>query len=218
MKTKEQFIKVALTDDHPMVLEGMQKVLEQSIGVAVTGVYRCAKELFEGLKKVLPDVLLLDVQLPDMNGLEVAKIIRQEHADMKILVLSGIESHYYIIDLIKNGCNGYLLKSTTDIRLLMEGVKGVYNGELFLDPSIKQVILQEMLRAKRRKNASPKLTEREKEVLQLIIEEYGNHEIANKLFISLRTVENHRYNLLQKLDVKNTVGLVKAAMQMGLDK
>lgn len=217
MKMKEPLIKIALTDDHQMVLEGLQKVLEPAADIEVTGAYRCAKDLFTGLKKVVPDVLLLDVQLPDMTGLEVAKIIRQEYLDMKILVLSGIESHYYIMDLIKQGCNGYLLKSTTDNRLLLEGVRSVYNGELFLDPSMKQTVLQEMLRAKRRKNASPKLTEREKEVLQLIIKEYGNQEIADKLFISLRTVENHRYNLLQKLDVKNTVGLVKAAMQMGLD-
>lgn len=208
-------IKVALTDDHPMVLEGLQKVLNEVADIEVAGVYKCAKDLLLALKKQLPDVLVLDVQLPDMTGLEVAKIIKTKYPDIKILVLSGIESHYYIADLIQQGCNGYLLKSTTDNKLLIDGIKGVYNGELFLDPSMKQVLLQEMLRAKRKKNASPKLTEREKEVLQLIIKEYGNQEIANKLCISLRTAENHRYNLLQKLDVKNTVGLVKAALQMG---
>lgn len=208
-------ITVALTDDHPMVLEGLQKVLNEIGEIEVTGVYKTGKELLAGLKNGLPDVLLLDVQLPDITGLEVAKIVRAEYSEIKILVLSGIESQYYIMDLIKQGCNGYLLKNTTDHRLLIEGIKGVYNGELFLDPSMKQNLLQEMLRVKRKKNASPKLTEREKEVLQLIIKEYGNQEIANKLCISLRTAENHRYNLLQKLDVKNTVGLVKAALQMG---
>lgn len=209
-------ITVALTDDHPMVLEGLQKVLNEVEAIHVSGVYSNGKELLAGLKTTVPDVLVLDVQLPDITGLEVAKIVKTAYPDIKILILSGIESHYYIVDLIQQGCNGYLLKSTTDHTLLLEGIKAVYAGELFLDPSMKQALLQEMLRAKRKKNASPKLTEREKEVLQLIIKEYGNQEIADKLCISLRTAENHRYNLLQKLDVKNTVGLVKAALQMGL--
>jgi len=215
MRMSSQKITVSLTDDHPMVLEGLQKVLSETTDIYVSGAYRNGKDLLAGLKTTVPDVLLLDVQLPDITGLEVAKVVKTDYPDLKILILSGIESHYYIVDLIQQGCNGYLLKSTTDNRLLIEGIKGVYEGELFLDPSMKQALLQEMLRAKRKKNASPKLTEREKEVLQLIIKEYGNQEIADELCISLRTAENHRYNLLQKLDVKNTVGLVKAALQMG---
>jgi DNA-binding NarL/FixJ family response regulator len=212
---KKQPIKVALADDHLMVLEGLQKVLSEFEEIGVTGIYKNGKDLLKGLNYSMPDVLILDVQMPDLTGLEVAKTIREKNEDLKILVLSGIESQFYIMDLIKQGCNGYLLKSSTDHRLLVEGIKAVYKGELFLDPSMKQNLLQEMLRVKRKKNASPKLTEREKEVLRLIIREYANQEIAAELCISLRTVENHRYNLLQKLNVKNTVGLVKVAMQMG---
>jgi DNA-binding NarL/FixJ family response regulator len=211
-------IQIAITDDHPMIIDGLTNALQQDEGITIIGKYKTGKDLLKSLQQQQqPDVLLLDVQLPDLNGLELTKIIKKEYPNIYILILSGIESHYYILDLIHQGCNGYLLKSTTDQRLLSEGIRAVYKGELFLDPSVKQTVLQEMLRVKRKKNASPKLTEREKEVLQLIIKEYSNQEIAEKLCISLRTAENHRYNLLQKLDVKNTVGLVKVALQMGFD-
>jgi len=211
-------IRIVLTDDHPMLLEGLQKVLSPISQIEIIGIYRNATELLNALEHNTPDVLMLDIQMPGLTGLEASRIIKEKFPHVQILIFSGIESHYYIIDLIQSGCNGYLMKSTTEQSELLEAITTVARGDLYLDPSIKQEILMEMLRSKRKKNAIPKLTEREKEVLQLIVEEYSNQEIAEKLKISSRTVENHRYNLIQKLDVKNTVGLVKTAMQLGLIK
>lgn len=210
-------INVAIIDDHHMVIEGLEKVLLSLENVRVIATYTRAAALLEGLKKDIPDVLLLDVQLPDQTGLELAKILAKDYPQIRILVFSGVESNYYIQDMIKQGCLGYIFKSTADRDLLSSAIQSVYNEELFLDPSIRNELLQDMLLSKRKKNnLEPKLTEREKEVLQLIVKEYDNHEIARRLFISLRTVENHRYHLFQKLEVKSAVGLVKVALQMGL--
>lgn len=210
-------IKVSITDDHHMVIEGLLNVLKLFDRIEVIATYNSAGALLEGLQTQVPDVLLLDVQLPDKQGYEIAKDLVTRYPQMRILILSGVDSHYYIQDMIKQGCSGYLLKSTTDRDLLAMAIQKVYEGETFLDPSIKEALLLGMLKGKKLKESiQPKITVREKEVLQLIVQEFDNHEIARKLFISLRTAENHRYNLLQKLDAKNTVGLVKAAIKMGL--
>lgn len=217
MALQQQMIKVALIDDHHMVIEGLGKVIDKLKDIEIIATYTRADALLQGLKKDIPDVLLLDVQLPDMTGLELAKILAKDYPQVRILVLSGVESNYYIQDMIKQGCLGYIFKSTADSHLLQEAIYSVYREELFLDPSVRNELLQEMLLSKRKKKSlEPKLTEREKAVLELIVKEYDNHEIAKKLFISLRTVENHRYHLFQKLEVKSAVGLVKVALQMGL--
>lgn len=215
--TPNTTIKVAITDDHHMVIEGLRNVLKAFGHIQVIATYTRAHALLKGLEAEVPDVLLLDLQLPDQPGYEIVKTLISKYPQMRVLILSGIESDYYIQDMIRQGCSGYLLKSTADKNLLASAIQKVYEGEVFLDPSIKEALLLKMLKGKKMKESiQPKITEREKEVLQLIVQEFDNQEIANKLFISLRTVENHRYNLLQKLDVKNTVGLVKIAMKMGL--
>ncbi len=210
-------IKVIIADDHYMVIEGLENVLKSVEGIEVIATYNRAMALLKGLQQLKPDVLLLDVQLPDKMGHEIAKDIVKMYPDIRILVLSGIESHYYIHDMIKQGCSGYLLKSSADKQLLVTAIRSVYAGETFLDPSVKDELMMDILKGKKMKNNRlPKLTEREKEVLKLIVKEYSNAEVAEELCISQRTAENHRYHLLQKLDVKNTVGLVKACLQMGL--
>lgn len=210
-------IKVVITDDHHLVIEGLRKVLDPLPQIEVIASYTRAGALLKGLHTAVPDVLLLDLQLPDQPAYEIVEDLIRDYPDMRILILSAVESHYYIKDMINQGCQGYLLKSATDQDTLATAIQEVYDGSLFLDPSIRADLLQEMLQTKRKKNSlQPRITAREKEVLALIVQEFDNQEIAKKLCISSRTVENHRYNLLQKLDVKNSVGLVRVALQMGL--
>lgn len=210
-------IKVAITDDHPLVVEGLQNVLRAHPGITVIGTFANGEALLKGLKKEVPDILLLDFQLPDKQGIELAPILAEAYPGMRILVLSSMESAFHVKSMLQQGCMGYLLKSTTNHQMLVEAIETVYAGKLFLDPSLKEELLYDMVKTKQRgEKAQLRLTMREKEVLQLIVAEYSNPEIADKLFLSLRTVEAHRYNLLQKLNVKNTVGLVKVAIQMGL--
>ncbi len=210
-------IKVAITEDHQIVLDGLRTALGMQPDITVTGTYRNGQELFEGLKRQQPDVLLLDLQLPDKNGSELAPLVLQQYPSIRILILSGMESSPYIREMMQKGCNGYLLKSTTNQATLVHAIREVYAGELFLDAGLKEQLLREMLVTRRRANKiNPRVTQREKEVLALIAKEFSNQEIADRLFISLRTVETHRYNLLQKLEVKNTAGLLRAAAEMGL--
>lgn len=210
-------IKVAITDDHPLVIEGLQNALSAFPKIEITDVYSSANALLKGLKKSVPDVLLLDIQLSDTPGNELAPVLIETYPQLRILVLSSMDATSYVKDMMQHGCMGYLLKSNTDRKMLAQAIEQVYAGKLFLDPSLKEDLLYGMLKEQKSvKVTRPKLTLREQEILQLIVAEHSNQEIADKLFLSLRTIEAHRYNLIQKLNVKNTVGLVKAAMQMGL--
>lgn len=210
-------IRVALTDDHPLVIDGLVNALKGAENIVLTDTFNSGAELLKGLQSQPVDVLLLDLQLPDKNGNELVPILLQQYPNLNILILSGIESSPYIKEMMQKGCKGYLLKSNTDKPILLAAIKEVYEGRLYIEAALKEQLLHEMLIAKRRSDRmNPRITQREREVLNLIMEELSNQEIADKLHISLRTVETHRYNLLQKLDVKNTAGLLRAARQMGM--
>lgn len=211
-------IKLAITDDHPLVIDGLLNALSDVPDIVITGTYNNGASLLSGLQEILPDVLLLDLQLPDKKGTELVPILLQQYPNLHILILSGIESSPYIREMMQKGCKGYLLKSNTDKVVLTNAIREVYNGGIYLEASLKEQLLHEMLIVKRKiDKLSPRITRREREVLNLIMKELTNQEIADKLFISLRTVETHRYNLLQKLNAKNTAGLLRIAREMGLE-
>lgn len=211
-------IKVAITDDHPLVIDGLLNALGDVPEMVITGTYTNGAALLNGLKDILPDVLLLDLQLPDKKGTELVPVLLQQYPNLNILILSGIEASPYIREMMQKGCKGYLLKSNTDKAVLTTAIRKVYNGGIYLEAGIKEQLLHEMLIVKRKiDKLNPRITQREREVLNLIMEELTNQEIADKLFISLRTVETHRYNLLQKLNAKNTAGLLRIAREMGLE-
>ncbi|MEJ7681670.1 MAG: response regulator transcription factor [Segetibacter sp.] len=210
-------IFIAIADDHPLVLNGLKTVLSQFgnrfqlLWEAVNG-----KEILQNLESLPePDVLLLDIQMPGRDGMEMCKIIHQQYPAIHIIALTNFEDVFYVKNMIKNGAQGYLLK-TADIEVLLKAIETVYKGEEFFDEAIKSKLIQDSLFGKRRTGLTPMLTRREKEVLKFIIDEFTNPQIADKLFLSLRTVEKHRTSLLQKLGVKNTAGLVKEAITKGL--
>jgi DNA-binding NarL/FixJ family response regulator len=210
-------IKVAITDDHPLIVDGLCNALKSDPEFSIIGCYDTGARLFQGLRKELPDVLLLDLQLPDKNGQELVPLLLNDYPNLHILILSAMDSSPFVRELIKSGCRGYLLKSSTNQSQLIRAIKQVFAGELFIEPKLKEQLLEDMLATNRLVNKlNPKITQREKEVLKLISKEYSNQEIADQLFVSSRTIETHRYNLLQKLEVKNTVGLLRVAKQLGL--
>lgn len=211
-------IKLAITDDHPLVIDGLLNALSDVPDIVITGTYNNGASLLSGLQEILPDVLLLDLQLPDKKGTELVPVLLQQYPNLHILILSGIESSPYIREMMQKGCKGYLLKSNTDKVVLTNAIREVYNGGIYLEAGLKEQLLHEMLIVKRKiDKINPRITRREREVLNLIMKELTNQEIADKLFISLRTVETHRYNLLQKLNARNTAGLLRIAREMGLE-
>lgn len=209
-------ISVSIVDDHPLATSGVSSMLEGYGNIAVKGVYHSAASLMDGLPVFSPDVLLLDILIPGQSGKALAPAIKQQYPSIKIVALTSLDAPAMVSSMMRRGCSGYLLKDT-DRQNLIAAIETVHAGKEFIDPSLKEKILAHVLYHDQDKEAViPEITKRELQILKLIAEENTTREISEKLFISFRTVENHRYSLLQKLDVKNTVGLVKVAMKLGL--
>ncbi len=208
-------IKVFIADDHPIVLEGIQKILSECDGIDLGRLFYNGYELLEGLKTEQPDVLLLDIQMPGKQGNEIAQKIREDYPEIAILVLTNLDQSFHVQNMFKNGARGYLLKSSSKDKI-RDAIVTVFNGAQYLDPVMREQMVQDILDPKEKNAGVPILTEREKEILHLIVHELTSPEIAEKMFLSQRTIEHYRDNLLLKLGVKNTAGLVRRAIQLGL--
>lgn len=209
-------IKVVITDDHPLVRNGLQNVLKGQDNIVVIAEYNTGERLMNGLRLQQPDVLLLDIQLPDKGGDELVPIIMERYPDIRILILTSNDSIYYIKLLVDLGIHGYLLKDTEQ-DMLVEAIETVYKGNRFFSPQVKDSLLNLSLKPVHTATQEA-LTPREIEILKLIAQEHTSHEIGEKLFLSYRTVENYRIGIMQKLGVKNMVGMAKKAILMGLIK
>jgi DNA-binding NarL/FixJ family response regulator len=208
-------LKLAIADDHPIVANGIRSILRDVPDITVTDIYNTGHSLLNGIKEGQPDILLLDMQLPDINGPELATIILKTYPQVRILILSSTDVLLMVKKMLKLGCMGYILKDSDDLTII-KALETVKNGGTYLSPVLQQQLVEDMFRTKKTDRKTTTLTRREKEILQLIVNEHTNQEIADKLFISLHTVENHRISLLHKLEVKNTAGLVKVALETGL--
>lgn len=213
-------IKISIVDDHPMVISGLSNMLKPFAHFEVVKGYLSGQEMLDDLVANEPDVILMDIMIPDVQGPELAKTVNKLYPEIKILAVTSINTPGQMRQMMKNGCSGFLLKNT-DQQVLVEAIETIYNGGEYIEGKLKEQFFQNMLRFKEKNESNngvlPTLTRREKEILRLIIQEHTNQQIADKLFISLRTVENHRFNLQQKLNVNNMIGLVKVGIQMGLD-
>lgn len=206
-------IKVAITDDHPIVLEGIKNLLKSDKRIQFTQSFGTLKDLYENISAET-EVLLLDINLPDGNGIDACKKMIEKFPDLKIIALTNFEESTFIKQMIRNGAMGYLLKNT-DKNELSKAIQTVHTGQRYLPEHIKNLLLNDSLGQRVQNQFIPKLTSREKEILQLISKEFTTDEIAEKLFISVKTVESHKSNLFQKLGVKNSAGLIRVAFEKG---
>ena len=207
--------RIAITDDHEMVLKGIETMLLYTEEVNVVGTYKDAKETLENIIKDAPDVLLLDINLPDINGIDLCKQLLKNNPDLKIIALTNFDETSFVKRILTNGAQGYLLKNT-DKNELLEAIKTVVSGEQYLQRDIQKKLLFQAVGKTTNSTLLIKLTRREKEVLQAISEELTTKEISEKLFISPKTVETHRMNLMSKLGAKNSVGIIKIAIEKQL--
>ena len=199
-------IKVFIVDDHYMVIEGIRSLLQNEKGIDWAGHATNASSCLAFLQQQQPDVILMDINLPDKSGIDLCKEVKERYPSVFIIGLSTFNQQSFIQKMIDNGASGYVLKNATQAEL-MEAIEIVASGKNFLS---NEAALS--LRSKDN-NEAPVITRREKEVLELIAEGMTNNEVAQKLFISPSTVDTHRKNLLVKFDAKNTASLIRLAAQ-----
>lgn len=208
-------IHIAIADDHPMIIDGLQNILPNYPDIILKGGYKSGNALLEGIENTRPDVLLLDIQMPDLTGDELAPLLLKRYPELRILVLTNFDSALYANNMFKRGAHGYLLK-TAENSTLVEAIRTVYEGGQYLQESMKEKIRQMSIRDKKASFSKSTLTPRELEILQLIVNGYSAPQIAEQCFLSLRTVVNYRTSIMLKLDVNNTAMLVKKALTTGL--
>ncbi|RYZ59457.1 MAG: response regulator transcription factor [Chitinophagaceae bacterium] len=212
MNTK---IRLGIIDDHAVVLNGLKSMLGAEPNLDVCFTTQRATELLDYLQQQALDVILMDIQMPEINGIDLCKQVVKAYPATHVIAFSSFDDSNYVKQIFRGGAKGYLLKNA-DKQAIVKAIEAVMANEDFMDETIKRILLQESLTGHRRSIYEIPLTKREKEILQLIANGLSNQEIADQLYISLRTVETHRFNLTQKLDVKNAAGLVKEAIKRGL--
>jgi len=210
-------IKILLADDHKIFREGVRSILEKENDMEVVGEASNGKEVLELIEQVKTDVLVLDIDIGSPNGIEITALISEKHPLTKILILSMMGLHDFVIQALEKGAIGFLLKNTGKDEVLT-AIRSVSKGDSYFSREVSAILIEQLQKPgySRKKNTEIPISPREVEVLKLIAQEFSNAEIAEKLYISIRTVDTHRRNLLEKLGVKNTAGLVKFAIQKGL--
>jgi DNA-binding NarL/FixJ family response regulator len=216
-------IKVYIADDHHLFIAGVKALLQDSADVDLIGETENGKILLDMLEKKQADVILMDINMPVMSGVETTKKIKELYPEIKVLALTMFDDTLHINEMINSGASGYLLKNAGKEELIT-AIKKVYNGEKYVSNEVSVKLIERMFNKEQEKSTTAansnvrksELTKREIEIIKLIAQELTNVEIAAKLNNSPMTIITHRKNLLRKLGVKNTAGLIKYAMQNGL--
>jgi DNA-binding NarL/FixJ family response regulator len=206
---------IAIADDHLLVINGLKAMLEKFDTMPVLFAATTGEDLLDHLTRHQPDVLLLDIQMPDISGIDLCKTVHKRYPAIRIIALTNFEQSSYVKQMVRNGAAGYLLKNI-DGKTLVKAIETVMQNKPYIQEQIQHNMLNEALSGTKVTSGGVSLTKREVEILGLIAREHTNQQIADQLFISVRTVETHRVNLTQKLGVHNTAGLVKEAYKRGL--
>lgn len=208
--------KIILVDDHTMFLNGLESILKNMKGVALTATYTDPAVLLENLEKDAPDLVITDISMPGINGITLMKQLRSLNPAIQIMVLSMHNEAAMVKTVLKENPQGYLLKNTDQEELFL-AITTIREGNRYYSPAVQAVLIDDIQGvAAPQASIIPVLSQREKDVLLLIVQECTTQEIADRLFLSGNTVETYRQNLLRKLDAKNSAGIVAKAYQFGL--
>ncbi|MFQ6608826.1 MAG: response regulator [Fidelibacterota bacterium] len=209
-------ISVLIAEDHTIVREGLRSLLEASSDILVVGEAENGREAVSLCQKLRPDIVLMDIGMPVLNGVDATRIISKDVPESKVVILSMYTDDEFVQEAVKAGASGYLLKRTASDDLL-RAVREVARGRAFLSPAVSKTVLKAYSKASReiKKNqpSHSNLSTREREVLQLIIERYCTEDIAEQLHISTNTVRTHRQNIMKKLDIHDVVGLTRYVIE-----
>jgi len=212
METKR---KIVIAEDHTILRAGLRALFSAQNGLEVIGEAGDGREAVRKIDTLQPDLLLIDLSMPKLNGIDAIREIKSRHPEIKIIVLTVHKSDEYIIAALKAGANGYMLKDASQNELLL-AIDYVINGKTFLSPSISDKVVVAVLNTDKKDKPAAvldNLTAREREILKLVAEGNTNKKIADHLCISLKTVEKHRSNLMKKLDLRNTAALTAYAIE-----
>jgi len=212
-------IKILIADDQKLIREGLKVLLEMDDKFIVIGEASNGQEAVDLYIKLRPDIVLMDIQMPVINGVEAIKKILELNKEAKIIILTTFDDDEYVYEGLKSGALGYILKDTS-IEKLSESIKIIHQGGALIEPSITKKILSELSKIekgqKQKEDLIEELSVREKEILSLIAKGFSNREIADKLFLSVGTVKNYVTNILQKLEVKDRTQAAVKAKDLGL--
>ncbi|MFP3867930.1 MAG: response regulator [Desulfobacteraceae bacterium] len=209
---------IVLADDHVLIRQGIKRIIQEHPDLQVIGEAMDGLELLDLLKTVRPKLVLLDITMPNLQGLEVIRIIKTRYPKIKILILTMHKNKEYLRHALKSGVEGYLLKEDADTELI-KAIQAIKKGKSYISPLLSLELTDLVLAInteERSKTRSEALTAREQEIVQLVAKGWTNLEIAGSLFVSVRTVEHHRANIMKKLNCKNTVEMVRYAVSQGL--
>ena len=211
-------LRIVLAEDHTILREGLRALLSADPNLEIIGEAQNGREAVRCVEKLEPDLLLMDLSMPRMSGMDAIREIKKRYPEIKIIALTVHKTEEYLLTTLKAGADGYVLKDATHEELVM-AIKSVMGGKSYLSPGVSEKVIVGYLDGREsNRTASPweTLSQREREVLKLIAEGFKNKEIAEDLCISLKTVEKHRANLMKKLDLHNAAALTVYAVQKGL--
>ena len=210
-------IRILLADDHAILRQGLRRMLEEEAGFQVVGEAADGFEAIEKARELKPDIVVVDLAMPHLNGLEVTSRIKQEKDAPRVIVLSMRKSEPYIMEALRNGADGYVLKSE-DPQDMLNAVHAVAAGSTYLSPVVANMAVEAYLHSSRQVRPDPyaELTDREKEIFQLSAEGMSSEEIAEFLTLSVHTISTHRRNLMGKLNIKNQAELITYAVKRGI--
>ena len=215
VSAKKQIIKVLVADDHPVVRKGLQICLAKQAKMRIVGEAADGDEALRKARELSPDVVLMDISMPGMNGLAVTEVLRKEAPDMKVLILSVHTNKDYIFRVIQAGAHGYVSKEAPPEELV-RAIESVHEGESYFPEDMARAVLNEFVSSGGKKEPFSQLTIRERQVLVLIAQGRSNKEIADKLGIGVRTIETHRERVMRRLNIHSVAGLTKYAIANGL--
>lgn len=212
-----RIIKIVMADDHPIVRQGIQALLKSEPDFSIIGEAANGLETVKLVERLQPDVLLLDLMIPELNGFEVAKRVSRRCPKTRIVVFTIYNQEFYVLKAIKSGAAAYVVKGS-NISHLIQAIRKVIAGEYYLSPPFSELDIEAYLQKAQKAKSAPvnmyeTLTDREREVLELVAEGHTSVQIAAKLFISRRTVETHRANILHKLNLKTQADLIRYAIE-----
>ncbi len=215
-ETQKQY-SVVLADDHVLIRHGIKNIINQNEQYRVVGEVSDGEEVLRLLKKELADLVIMDITMPKMNGLEAAEIVKRRYPRTKVLMLTMHKTKEHFSQAMSAGADGYLIKDDSD-KELIEAIETIRKGKTYLSPFFAEGFTEDVIQAYRTDEGSliKKISKREKEVLQLVVDGHTSKSIAEKLNLSPRTVDSHRSNLLKKFDLKKSVDLVNYAIRCGL--